>query len=874
MRYLRRRKFCPICDCSTNIPAHVTPFNAHNMIRSAIEQRNKKNAMEYGWLSKTDMTIVAVSILFVILLAIINLILFAVRRQRHRVHGQHLLSTSIPSLLDDRRLGGNGHFHGPIYGDSTNNLIHTTNNNNNDILPAVGEIVIWDEKDQGGYMIDNNGAWAKIEGRQWFGSNLFKSCTKSSLSKSFRSRFRLIRHSDKKNNQQHHQPPITPKTHPTPQQAFKFPLLMDTATLSPVPEADDYDSSDLSLSDIVIRSSATTLNNSNRRHQKQPLIKSERKYDLSPQHQQQTTKTIQALIHNDQQLSDEYYKRIANSVDDSNYTTMPENMPRESSLIDQETDRSLGNEINAGGSILVSVPRMLRREDDAGTITDGDDSIYNPHYSIQSLVECQRPKYLQPNNNTGPFFTKPSISTFKPRTNNPVIIGVCQTEFQSLDPTLLFKSTNDNQQFYRSSQSIVPLSTHDSGFVDEQTVGSFSVTHANSGLENSLHNEQRDRHMSMDDILLAKSEDDEDDDDLPMNHFTTNEFSNPNKQKWRQAAKRVSFQEEHVTQRISPPPSSFNTITNPDTSSNIFDTYDISNDIDQTIPAPPPLLKSSLVPSTTESCNEYSPTTSNIFTVQKQITSIDNDDSTQNVIMNHLHSVKSLKKFFETKMVGQQCVSSISQAASITTMDNLKNDRILSTTKEQNPTDELEQRQEMMNKVLESLKKKKVYTRPMNDTPESTSRYAPMTTSSYDSNLAQNLPVQRHYSRRFRSSSTSNNSLHPGGNIITHIQFSNSHYNKRAYSQDRQQYQTTDHLGNIDRWKQEQQRHIESDDEDCISENSMLWQARTKLNEFVTRTRRNQQQSPYYTTGTNDGTPTEDLYTFDDNESVTVETRF
>jgi hypothetical protein len=50
------------------------------MIRRVIEQRNKKNSIEYGWLSKTDMTIVAVSILFVILLAIINLILFAVRR--------------------------------------------------------------------------------------------------------------------------------------------------------------------------------------------------------------------------------------------------------------------------------------------------------------------------------------------------------------------------------------------------------------------------------------------------------------------------------------------------------------------------------------------------------------------------------------------------------------------------------------------------------------------------------------------------------------------------------------------------------------------------------------------------------------------------
>ncbi len=51
------------------------------------------------------------------------------------------------------------------------------------MILCLGEIVIWDEKDQGGYMIDNNGTWAKIEGRQWFGSNIFKSCTKTSLSK-------------------------------------------------------------------------------------------------------------------------------------------------------------------------------------------------------------------------------------------------------------------------------------------------------------------------------------------------------------------------------------------------------------------------------------------------------------------------------------------------------------------------------------------------------------------------------------------------------------------------------------------------------------------------------------------------------------------
>ena len=45
----------------------------------------------------------------------------------------------MPSILDDRRLGGNVHLNGQTYGDATNSLINTaTNINNNDILPAVG----------------------------------------------------------------------------------------------------------------------------------------------------------------------------------------------------------------------------------------------------------------------------------------------------------------------------------------------------------------------------------------------------------------------------------------------------------------------------------------------------------------------------------------------------------------------------------------------------------------------------------------------------------------------------------------------------------------------------------------------------------------
>lgn len=148
--------------------------NYHNMIRRVIEQRGKKTSSDHGWLSKTgkshslnslcpdamefsDMTIVAVSVLFVILLAAINLILFAVRRfvvrcslririktiflrHRHRLQGRHLLSASITSAADERRLGGNRNLHrGPSGGDSGHALMNGNNgNNNNDILPAVG----------------------------------------------------------------------------------------------------------------------------------------------------------------------------------------------------------------------------------------------------------------------------------------------------------------------------------------------------------------------------------------------------------------------------------------------------------------------------------------------------------------------------------------------------------------------------------------------------------------------------------------------------------------------------------------------------------------------------------------------------------------
>ncbi len=164
-----------------------------------------------------------------------------------------------------------------------------------------------------------------------------------------------------------------------------------------------------------------------------------------------------------------------------------------------------------------------------------------------------------------------------------------------------------------------------------------------------------------------------------------------------------NFIEEHVTQRFSPPSSSIDTSLNPETSSNPLDGYDVSINIHQGLPMAPPLHKSFF--------NDQPLTTSSMFTVQKQGTSIDNEDNTQTIIMNHLHSVKSLKKFFETKMVVQRPSPPTSQ--SHPSNDEPKLDRS-SMNREQKPTGELEQRQEMMNKVLDSLKKKTVYSRTAN----------------------------------------------------------------------------------------------------------------------------------------------------------------
>lgn len=61
-----------------------------------------------------------------------------------------------------------------------------------------------------------------------------------------------------------------------------------------------------------------------------------------------------------------------------------------SSAAEPETDRSVGMEIEGAEQILVSVPTTFKPDDDAATMTDGIESIYNPNYSIHTLVEVKK----------------------------------------------------------------------------------------------------------------------------------------------------------------------------------------------------------------------------------------------------------------------------------------------------------------------------------------------------------------------------------------------------------------------------------------------------------------------------------------------------
>ncbi|CAF5193670.1 unnamed protein product, partial [Rotaria magnacalcarata] len=143
-----------------------------------------------------------------------------------------------------------------------------------------------------------------------------------------------------------------------------------------------------------------------------------------------------------------------------NYTGSQGHAQGDYSTTDQQTDRSLENETDAGTSINLSVPTKLRREEDTIITVDDVESIYNHNYATQSLMKSAninvRPNYLLPNY-TNQSATKQPVKIYKSTASSPIIIGHCQIDFQPLDPNSLCKPTAksllaEQRQFYTSSQ--------------------------------------------------------------------------------------------------------------------------------------------------------------------------------------------------------------------------------------------------------------------------------------------------------------------------------------------------------------------------------------------------------------------------------------
>lgn len=113
----------------------------------------------------------------------------------------------------------------------------------------------------------------------------------------------------------------------------------------------------------------------------------------------QNVKLFQALIHQEksEQSEDEYYKRFGTIVEESNYTTVIPNSPGliiDSPVIGVETDRSLGNEIDTEGPVLVTFPIQYKPEDETNVMVETQDSFYNPNYSLEAQCEVRYIKVL------------------------------------------------------------------------------------------------------------------------------------------------------------------------------------------------------------------------------------------------------------------------------------------------------------------------------------------------------------------------------------------------------------------------------------------------------------------------------------------------
>lgn len=178
------------------------------MVAFGIQEKNaleKSSKVQSRKLSKTELTIVISCVIFIAMLTVVNLIIYTFKRLAKK---QAPTAKVIEPGLNASDNGKKSY----------------------DILPGVGEIVLWADNDKRGYLIDINGSWAKIDGQRWIRDNmtvLQNTYKKASLA--YRNKFK--KKDDKKEINDDSK--LIKRIPPT-----------SGYVLAPVPEAGEYDQSE------------------------------------------------------------------------------------------------------------------------------------------------------------------------------------------------------------------------------------------------------------------------------------------------------------------------------------------------------------------------------------------------------------------------------------------------------------------------------------------------------------------------------------------------------------------------------------------------------------------------------------------------------
>ncbi|RNA41265.1 hypothetical protein BpHYR1_001690 [Brachionus plicatilis] len=193
-----------------NITKSDLVFNQSDfMVAFGIQEKNafeKSPKVQTGKLSKTELTIVISCVIFIAMLTVVNLIIYSFKRlAKKQVPTAKIIEPGLNAADPDKK--------------------------SYDILPGVGEIVLWADNDKRGYLIDINGSWAKIDGQRWIRDNmtvLHNTYKKASMA--YRNKFK--KKDDKK------------EPNDDSRLIKRIPPTIGSYALTPVPEAIEYDQSE------------------------------------------------------------------------------------------------------------------------------------------------------------------------------------------------------------------------------------------------------------------------------------------------------------------------------------------------------------------------------------------------------------------------------------------------------------------------------------------------------------------------------------------------------------------------------------------------------------------------------------------------------